>query len=230
MKRVIKVSIIIFTLSTLNVYAFESMFETKIDAGILDDSKSTLTGCPDGDNDVVTKNNVTGTNSRDNILKAFADGDSIFLTAVNYGVGDYPNSVFSCDLEFQTAADYGAGQHPHSIFACDFDGDNDNDLAVADYGNYPTPDGTVSILLNNGDGTFQPAVNYAADWPYYIFASDLDGDNDNDLAVGSSHSYSISILINNGDGTFQTPIKYQTVSIIASIFSNDLDGDDDNDA
>ena len=37
----------------------------------------------------------------------------------------------------------------------DFNGDGELDLAVAN-GGYDT----VSILLGNGDGTFQPAVNY----------------------------------------------------------------------
>ena len=42
----------------------------------------------------------------------------------------------------------------------DFNGDGKPDLAVANWGsNLDTMPGNVSILLGNGDGTFQPAVN-----------------------------------------------------------------------
>lgn len=47
------------------------------------------------------------------------------------------------------------------------------------------------------DSLFAPAVNYSVgDGPVSIFAADLDGDGDNDLAVGNYNSDSVSILIN----------------------------------
>ena len=46
---------------------------------------------------------------------------------------------------------------PSVIAAGDFTGDGRTDLAVAN-----TYDGTVSVLLGNGDGTFQPQITYAA--------------------------------------------------------------------
>ena len=45
---------------------------------------------------------------------------------------------------------------PDAIVAGDFTGDGHLDLAVANDG-----DNTVSVLLGNGDGTFQPQVTYA---------------------------------------------------------------------
>ncbi|RKX29251.1 MAG: hypothetical protein DRP47_02125 [Candidatus Zixiibacteriota bacterium] len=54
------------------------------------------------------------------------------------------------------------------------------------------------MLLNNGDGTFQTAVNYdVGDYPTSVFSIDLDGDGDNDLAVVNASSDNISILLNN---------------------------------
>ena len=48
------------------------------------------------------------------------------------------------------------GSDPDAIVAGDFNGDGHLDLAVANAG-----DDTVSVLLGNGDGTFQPQVTYA---------------------------------------------------------------------
>jgi hypothetical protein len=88
--------------------------------------------------------------------------------------------------------DYGAGNGANSVFSADLDGDTDLDLAVATYnGN------SVSILKNNGDGTFQTAVNYGAGTtPLSVFCADLDGDTDLDLAVANWNSHNVSILEN----------------------------------
>ena len=52
---------------------------------------------------------------------------------------------------------YGAGHEPVSVAVGDFNGDGKLDLAVANY-----ESNNVSMLLGNGDGTFQAAVNYGA--------------------------------------------------------------------
>jgi len=86
------------------------------------------------------------------------------------------------------------------------------------------------VLLNNGDGTFQAAVNYGAgDGASSVFAVDLDGDGDNDLAVANWYSDNVSVLLNNGDGTFQAAVNYGAGDNPYSVFAVDLDGDGDND-
>ena len=110
----------------------------------------------------------------------------------------------------------------YSVFAADLDGDDYPDLAVTNW-----PYG-VSILLNNGDRTFQSAVNYdAGSYPISVFSIDLDGDSDNDLAVANRGSNNISILMNNGDGTFQTAVHYDAGDEPCLYFPNDLNGDGD---
>src|SRR3972149_268463 len=58
---------------------------------------------------------------------------------------------------------------------------------------------------------FDAAALYAAsDGPVIVFAADLDGDNDADLAVANAASDNISVLKNNGDGTFAAAVNYTT--------------------
>jgi len=67
----------------------------------------------------------------------------------------YVASAFAFEPMFDARVDYTAGDGPYSVFSIDFDGDGDNDLATANAGT-----DNVSILLGNGDGTFQSAVNW----------------------------------------------------------------------
>jgi FG-GAP-like repeat len=63
--------------------------------------------------------------------------------------------------------------------------------------------------LGNGDGTFQPPVNYGAGSnPSAAGADDFNGDGKLDLAVanygGHGNVASFSVLLGNGNGTFQS--------------------------
>ncbi len=88
----------------------------------------------------------------------------------------------------------------------------------------------ISILLNSGNGTFGAAVNYAVDnQPYSIYASDLDGDGDMDLAAAISLFVHVSILENHGNGTFQAAGDFEVGGAPNFAFVADLDGDGDMD-
>lgn len=69
----------------------------------------------------------------------------------------------------------------------------------------------------------------AGDEPCAVFAADLDGDSDSDLALTNKESDNVSILLNNGDGTFQPAVNYATGNYPYLFYSADLDGDNDND-
>jgi hypothetical protein len=126
-------------------------------------------------------------------------------------------------IPFASAVNYAAGDGPLSVFCADLDNDSDLDLAVANYGN-----DTVSILKNNGDGTFETKVDYGAgNGPYSVFCADLDGDTDLDLAVANGYSDSVSIFKNNGVGTFPTKVDYGAGDNPVSVFCADLDRDSD---
>ena len=65
----------------------------------------------------------------------------------------------------------------------------------------------VSVLLGNGDGTFQAAVNYAAGRTSSVAVADFNGDGIPDFAVANAVA-TCSVLLGNGDGTFQAAVNY----------------------
>ena len=123
-------------------------------------------------------------------------------------------------IPFSPPVNYMAGDHPESIFCADLDMDGDLDMVVANNFGYD-----ISILKNNGNGTFEAPVNYpAGDNPFSVYCTDLDGDDDIDIAVASY--YEIAVLLNNGDGTFEGPDIYgEGANHFYFICCADLDGD-----
>ncbi len=93
-----------------------------------------------------------------------------------------------------------------AIVAADFNNDGRTDLAVAD-----SNINEVSILLGNGDGTFQSSTIAVSGGPYALVAGDFTGNGLIDLAVVDRQTSSVSILLGNGDGTF-TP--GQTIALV----------------
>jgi FG-GAP-like repeat/Abnormal spindle-like microcephaly-assoc'd, ASPM-SPD-2-Hydin len=91
------------------------------------------------------------------------------------------------------------GTGPLQLAAGDFNGDGKLDLAVSNYSG-----GTVSILLGNGDGTFQAQAPLTTiSEPFGIAMGDLNGDGIPDLVVGNeSSSGGLNIFLGEGSGGF----------------------------
>jgi len=106
-----------------------------------------------------------------------------------------------------------------AMLAVDVNGDQRLDLVVANAG-----DKTFSVLLGNGDGSFQSPVAYpvtnAADFvPSAFFTVDLSGSGEKDLVMTWGPFW--GVWLSNGDGTFR-----QGSSVTGSAVSGgDFNGD-----
>lgn len=100
-----------------------------------------------------------------------------------------------------------AGFQPTALAAYDFNGDGHEDLVAAS-ANAGGTGGNVSILLGNGDGTFQPAVSAATgNLPVAVAVANFHnaiGGSNVDVAVSNQADNSISIFQINSNGTFST--------------------------
>ena len=108
----------------------------------------------------------------------------------------------------KTDVDYAVDFNPTWMISADLNMDGNLDLVTANAGG-----NSVSVLLGNGDGTFQPAVTYPVTSganPYVVAAGDFNHDGKLDLAVANAYTNNVSILIGNGDGTFQPHVDYPT--------------------
>jgi len=144
----------------------------------------------------------------------------VFLVSVTFPYG-------AAASEFATPKSYPVGTSPTDVVIADFNGDGKPDIAVVNSGS-----NNVSILLGNGDGTFQPARNFdVGNSMTNIFAGDFNGDGKLDLAVflpgnaSNSIAGEVRILLGNGDGTFQAPLVTGFTIAAKTLAVGDFNGD-----
>ncbi len=178
----------------------------------------------DGLSDMATSNKKT-----DTVSVHLNEGGGIFLTPWNeYHVGPFPAP---------TAVDKKPKALPIGVASADFDGDGDYDLVVSN-----SDADTVSVLLNFGDGTFGPAVDYTVRTdgispnpgnpenyfllnPEAVATGDINGDTFTDIVTADIGGSRVSILLGDGLGHFAFPTQAyvggQPISVVISDFDKD---------
>lgn len=127
---------------------------------------------------------------------------------------------------FASPVTYSTGSSPFTIIAADLRGVGKIDLITVNMPNGIDQPGTVSVLLGNGDGTFQGHVDYSVgDYPTGIVPGDFNDDGKTDLAITNNFDATVSILYGNGDGTFQQQTLVAVGSDPSSIAAGDFNGD-----
>src|SRR5205823_2775502 len=89
---------------------------------------------------------------------------------------------------------------------------------------------SVGVLLGNGDGSFQPVMNFdtGGDFPESIAVGDFNGDGKLDVAVAHFKTNNVTVLLGNGDGTFQRAYVVATFAadmFLIPIAVGDVNGD-----
>jgi hypothetical protein len=116
------------------------------------------------------------------------------------------------DGTFQSPVPYTTGSNPVAVAVSNFTSSGHRDFVVANKGATDGSGAGLSVLLGNGDGSFQNVGTISAGVaPVAVAVADLNGDGRQDLAVaGQGHSSGtvllgdarVQVLLGNGDGTF----------------------------
>lgn len=150
-------------------------------------------------------------------LRAYYGGDAGHLPSSSPVVAQTVNALPSLGL--RPAVNYAIGLNSVDGLVGDFNGDNRQDLAVANLNG-----GNISVLIGNGNGTFQPSISYTVPGtPRALTTGDFNGDSKSDLAVISNGG--LSLYLGNGDGTFQPATTFATDSNVRAMASGDFNGD-----
>jgi hypothetical protein len=117
------------------------------------------------------------------------------------------------------------GLNPVSVAVGDFDRNGAPDLVTANISS-----GSLSLLLNNGDGTFRPHIDLAVgSSPRAVAVGDFNGDGLPDVVTAQQLSNTVSVLLGHGNGTFAQPMVFAASSGLdfapSSLAVGDLNGD-----
>lgn len=114
------------------------------------------------------------------------------------------------------------GRGPMRLVRADFNNDGIPDLASAN------DDGSITVLLSNGNGTFRRVDTAAGTQLSDLAVADFNRDSKPDLVVLNhlSSGSSVVVLLGNGDGTFHAPYTVSGAgSDPSAVATGDIDGD-----
>jgi len=237
---------------TIRVTPSSGKFPIKTDYGIGFGPVALFAADFDGDRDM----DFAVANRDGKSISILKNAGGKLLPRQDYPAGNAPGAIFAADFDGDKDVDlavlskssagkdvvvmfknnggamapggeYETGGNPQALFAADLDNDGDIDLATANAA------GSISILKNNGNlagqaATFQRKTDYSAGKnPVALFATDLDGDGDADLAAANNAGNEIIVFKNDGHGNFQNKTNYSITGAPTSVWAADFDGDGD---
>ena len=167
---------------------------------------SVLIGNGNGTFDAAVNHSVNG-NPRIIRLSDFNGDGKLDAAVANSGSHNVSVLIGKGDGSFSASASYAVASSgsPVGLAVADLNGDGRPDIATAN----STP-GNVSVLINNGNGTFSTHVEYSVGGSgnLNVMLADLNGDGKNDIVTSNFSSANISVLLNNGNGTFGSGTTY----------------------
>jgi hypothetical protein len=139
------------------------------------------------------------------------------------------------DGTFQAQQSYFVGIFPLEVAVADFNGDGKPDLVLdlpCGTDSNCVSDGSVGVLLGNGDGTFQDVVNYAATGmdTARVGTGYFGKNNTPDIIALNYQTFDLTVFKGNGDGTFAPGQDFGVGSNPVSVGTGDLNGDGHDDA
>lgn len=197
----------------------DGTFRPKTDFAVAATPVSLTTGDFNGDGhlDLAVAAETTANDSV-SILRGVGDGT--FAAPVNIITDAAPR--FAPTLPF-----------PSMVASGDFNGDGHTDLVVVNNKDTPTfgrtigqnLPGTASVLLGNGDATFQAPRNFAVGTsPGPVVTGDFNADGLLDFAVANRVSGTVSVFAGAGGGNFQQRVDYAAFDPV-SLVTGDFNGD-----
>jgi hypothetical protein len=152
--------------------------------------------------------------SPDMLFGDSSDADAGIQVLLNNGTG-----IVVLDKTLATGAQKADG--PRAISATDLNSDGWPDIVTDN-----AADGTVSVLLSDGDGGFSAPRLYAAGASISgLVVQDLNGDGAPDIVTGDSVNGGLDVLLNDGHGSFMTAVSYLSGFPLTQIQTQDMNGD-----
>ena len=145
------------------------------------------------------------------------------LVTANYYDASVNVLLGNGDGTFQAAVRYATSPFPNSVTVGDFNGDGALDLVTT---GSAAGEFFLSVLLGNGDGSFQAAVTYPLDRQVSVVAAaDFNHDGSLDLVTTNPYESTVSMLLGNGDGSFQAAVTYPVGRGPNAVALADFNGD-----